>query len=66
MRTLSSLVKREVVTEGGRKLGTCYDVRADLTQSSLKVTGLCVGRAGWLEHFGMRRAPEAKGRRSPP
>jgi sporulation protein YlmC with PRC-barrel domain len=61
MRTLSSLVKREVVTEGGRKLGTCHDVRAELTQSSLKVTGLCVGGGGWVEHFGMRRKQRTRG-----
>jgi sporulation protein YlmC with PRC-barrel domain len=61
MRTLSSLLRREVVTEGGRKLGKCYDVRAELTGSSLKVTGLCVGRAGWVEHFGMRRASRTRG-----
>jgi len=54
MRTLSSLVRRQVVTEGGRKLGKCYDIRAELTQSSLKVTGLCVGGGGWLEHLGRR------------
>jgi sporulation protein YlmC with PRC-barrel domain len=55
MRTLSSLLRRKVVTEKGRSLGRCYDVRAELTQSSLKVTGLCVGRQGWAEHFGLRR-----------
>jgi sporulation protein YlmC with PRC-barrel domain len=66
MRTLSSLVKREVVTERGRKLGTCYDIRAELTQSSLKVTGLCVGRGGWAEHFGLRRQERTHGREPVP
>jgi sporulation protein YlmC with PRC-barrel domain len=61
MRTLSSLVRRAVVTEGGRKLGKCYDIRAELTQSSLKVTGLCVGGGGWLEHLG-RREERTRGR----
>ena len=61
MRTLSSLLRREVVTEDGRKLGKCYDVRAELTQSSLKVTGLCVGRGGWVEHFGLRRGARTRG-----
>ncbi len=61
MRTLSSLLRREVVTEGGRKLGLCYDVRAELTQSSLKVTGLCVGSGGWFEHFGVRRQGRTRG-----
>ena len=55
MRTLSSLLRRQVVTEGGRNLGRCYDVRAELTQTSLKVTGLCVGRQGWAEHLGLRK-----------
>ena len=62
MRTLSSLLRRQVVTEGGRKLGRCYDVRAELTQTSLKVTGLCVGRHGWAEHFGLRRGERTRGR----
>lgn len=61
MRTLSSLLRRDVVTEGGRNLGKCYDVRAELTKSSLKVTGLCVGRGGWAEHFGLRRGARTRG-----
>jgi len=61
MRTLSSLLRRKVVTEGGRELGLCYDIRAELTQSSLKVTGLCVGRSGWAEHFGLRRGARTRG-----
>jgi sporulation protein YlmC with PRC-barrel domain len=54
MRTLSSIHRRKVVTEDGRKLGRCFDVRAELTQSSLRITGLVVGRYGRLEHFGVR------------
>ena len=61
MRTLSSLLRRKVVTEGGRELGLCYDIRAELTQSSLNVTGLCVGRSGWAEHFGLRRGARTRG-----
>ena len=61
MRTLSSLLRRQVVTEGGRKLGRCYDIRAELTQTSLKVTGLCVGRHGWAEHFGLPRHGHIRG-----
>jgi sporulation protein YlmC with PRC-barrel domain len=53
MRTLSSLIGREIVTDGGRPLGDCHDVRAELTSSSLRVTGLVVGARGWLEHFGI-------------
>jgi sporulation protein YlmC with PRC-barrel domain len=61
MRTLSSLLRRKVVTEGGRDLGLCYDVRAELTHSSLKVTGLCVGRHGWAEHFGLWGGSRTRG-----
>ena len=61
MRTLSSLLRREVVTVGGRTLGLCYDIRAELTGSSLKVTGLCVGKRGWAEHFGLRRGSRTRG-----
>ena len=61
MRTLSSLLRRHVVTEGGRNLGRCYDVRAELTQTSLKVTGLCVGRQGWAEHLGLRKGERTRG-----
>jgi sporulation protein YlmC with PRC-barrel domain len=54
VRTLSSIHKRKIVTESGRKVGRCYDIRAELTQSSLRITGLVVGRRGRLEHFGVR------------
>jgi sporulation protein YlmC with PRC-barrel domain len=53
MRTFSSLKNRKVVTEGGRKLGRCHDLRGELTSSSLRVTALVVGRQGFLEHFGV-------------
>jgi sporulation protein YlmC with PRC-barrel domain len=53
MRTLSSLLRRKVETESGDSLGRCYDLRGELTPSKLTVTGLCVGRGGWLEHFGI-------------
>jgi sporulation protein YlmC with PRC-barrel domain len=54
MRTLSSIHRRKIVTEGGQELGLCYDIRAELTQSSLSITGLVVGRRGRLEHFGVQ------------
>jgi sporulation protein YlmC with PRC-barrel domain len=54
MRTLSSLLRRQVVTESGRSLGRCYDVRGELTATRLRITGLCVGRRAWLEHLGVR------------
>lgn len=53
MRTLSSLRRRKIVTESGRTLGRCHDVRAELGASSLRITGLVLGRKGRLEHFGI-------------
>ena len=52
MRTLSSLMRREVVTEDGRTLGRCYDLRGELTATKLRVTGLRVGKRAWLTHLG--------------
>jgi sporulation protein YlmC with PRC-barrel domain len=54
VRTLSSLLRREVVTESGRALGRCYELRGELTATKLRVTGLCVGRRAWLAHVGIR------------
>jgi sporulation protein YlmC with PRC-barrel domain len=54
MRTLSSLLQRKVLTESGDSLGRCYDLRGELTASTLRVTGLCVGRGAWLERLGIR------------
>jgi len=53
MRTLSSIVRRKVVTESGEELGRCFDVRGELKQSRLEVKGLVIGRRGRLEHFGI-------------
>jgi sporulation protein YlmC with PRC-barrel domain len=53
MRTLSSLLRRKVVTESGRSLGRCHDLRGELTASKLRITGLCVGRGGWAERLGI-------------
>lgn len=53
MRTLSSLLRRKVVTKSGRSLGRCHDLRGELTASKLRVTGICVGHGGWLEHLGI-------------
>jgi sporulation protein YlmC with PRC-barrel domain len=55
VRTYSSLIGRNVETEGGRRLGRCHDLRAELDRSSAKVIGLVVGGRGRLEHFGLRR-----------
>jgi sporulation protein YlmC with PRC-barrel domain len=53
MRTLNSLQRRQIVTESGRKLGRCHDVRAELLATGLQVTGLVVGRHGRFEHLGI-------------
>jgi sporulation protein YlmC with PRC-barrel domain len=53
MRTLSSLLHREVQTSSGRSLGRCHDLRGEITKGTLHVTGLCVGRKGWLAHLGI-------------
>ena len=54
MRTLSSLIGRDVVTRSGIKLGRCHDLRAELTANRLEVVALCVGRAGYLARLGLR------------
>jgi sporulation protein YlmC with PRC-barrel domain len=54
MRTLSSLQRRKVVTESGRSLGRCHDLRGELTDTKLRVTGLCVGPSGLFSHLGVR------------
>jgi sporulation protein YlmC with PRC-barrel domain len=53
MRTFSSFLRRQVVTESGERLGRCRDLRGELTPTSLRVTGLCVGSYAWLEHLGI-------------
>lgn len=53
MRTLSSFMGRKVVTESGRSLGKCHDLRGEVTATKLRVTGICVGRRAWFEHLGV-------------
>jgi sporulation protein YlmC with PRC-barrel domain len=55
MRTFSSFLGREVVTESGRELGKCRDLRASLGRGRPSVEALVVGRIGWLEHLGIGR-----------
>ena len=50
---LSSLLGLPVRTESGDSLGHVHDVRARVSEQSLRVIGLCVGRRGTLEHFGI-------------
>ena len=40
-------------TESGETLGRVHDVRAELTKTSLRVTGLCVGNLALLERLGI-------------
>jgi sporulation protein YlmC with PRC-barrel domain len=51
---VSQLIGLEVRTEGGRILGHLHDVRADLGESGLVVTGIVVGGAGIIERLGLR------------
>lgn len=53
MRTLSSLIGRQVTTESGLSLGRCHDLRGELGDSRFEVVALCVGRAGMLDRLGI-------------
>ena len=53
MRTFSSFLRRRVVTESGHELGRCRDLRGEVRDGSLLITGLSVGRHAWLEHLGI-------------
>jgi sporulation protein YlmC with PRC-barrel domain len=55
VRTFSSFLGRDVVTEGGRELGKCRDLRATLGRGRPSVDALVVGRRGRLEHLGVKR-----------
>jgi len=50
---LSELIGLDVRTESGAHIGHVHDVRGELTQRTLKVTGLVVGRLGLLERLGL-------------
>jgi sporulation protein YlmC with PRC-barrel domain len=58
---VSTLLGVQVRTESGDELGHVHDVRAKLTSSSLRVTGLVVGRYGMLERLGIG-APRSSAR----
>ena len=58
MRTFSSFLGRMVVTEGGRELGKCRDLRATVGRGRPAVDALVVGRRGRLEHLGVKRASQ--------
>jgi sporulation protein YlmC with PRC-barrel domain len=58
---VSDLLNVKVRTESGEHLGRAYDVRAQLTERSLRVDGFCVGRLGFLERLGIG-APQSANR----
>jgi sporulation protein YlmC with PRC-barrel domain len=51
--TLCELLGLSVRTESGARLGRVWDVRAELSSRSLRITGLIVGRLGLLERLGL-------------
>jgi sporulation protein YlmC with PRC-barrel domain len=55
VRTFTSFLGRKVVTESGRKIGKCRDLRATLGRGRPSVQAIVVGGAGWLEHLGVNR-----------
>jgi sporulation protein YlmC with PRC-barrel domain len=50
---LTELLGRAVVSESGRRLGRVHDVRGQLEDGRLRVTGICAGDAGILERYGV-------------
>ena len=60
MRTLSSLLRRKVVTESGRSLGRCHDLRGELTGDEAAASPASAsGASGWLAHLGVRATTAA-------
>jgi sporulation protein YlmC with PRC-barrel domain len=60
VRTFSSFLGRTVVTESGREMGKCRDLRATVGRGRPVVEAIVVGRAGRLEHLGITRKRSAK------
>lgn len=50
---LSEIIGLKVNAESGERLGRVHDVRAEFGPSSLRVTGLVVGKLGVLERLGL-------------
>jgi sporulation protein YlmC with PRC-barrel domain len=50
---LSELLSREVVSESGERLGHVHDVRGELSEGRLRVTGLVTGKLGIFERYGV-------------
>ena len=58
--TLGELLGLTVHTESGDRLGRVHDVRGELTQRKLWVTGLVVGGFGFLERLGLGAPTEGR------
>jgi sporulation protein YlmC with PRC-barrel domain len=50
---LSELLNRRVVSESGHHLGRVHDVRGELVDGRLRITGLAAGNMGILERYGV-------------
>jgi sporulation protein YlmC with PRC-barrel domain len=50
---LSELLGRQVVSESGERLGRVHDVRGELVDGRLRITGLAAGELGLLERYGV-------------
>jgi sporulation protein YlmC with PRC-barrel domain len=50
---LSELLNRQVVSESGTRLGRVHDVRGELVDGRLRITGLSAGNMGILERYGV-------------
>jgi len=50
---LAELLNREVVNESGHRLGHVHDVRGELVEGHLRVSGLVCGKLGILERYGI-------------
>jgi sporulation protein YlmC with PRC-barrel domain len=50
---LSELLGRRVVSNSGEFLGRIHDVRGELVDGRLRVTGLVAGELGILERYGV-------------
>jgi sporulation protein YlmC with PRC-barrel domain len=50
---LSELLGRSVVCESGKRLGRIHDVRGELLDGRLRITGLIAGELGLLERYGI-------------
>jgi sporulation protein YlmC with PRC-barrel domain len=50
---LSELLNRPVRTESGKRLGRVHDIRGELHDGQLRLTGLVAGTPGLLERLGI-------------